>query len=169
MWLILGQYADGVDAGVDAVGEREVDNSVLAAERNCRLCDLLCQYIESAALAAGQQHCNAFFLPRHFSAPIFHRIRGRESLPSDQTSLLPRAFPAGECRTAIYKNRTYVPFFTWISQLCCVFCGSSRAGTARSAGIHSAPRTAHSPASESARSSSGRSARRVRRTPRGRR
>ena len=65
MRLILRQNTDGVDAGIDTVGQREVDDTVFAAKRHCRLRYVLGQYIQSAATAAGQQHCNAFFFPRH--------------------------------------------------------------------------------------------------------
>ena len=40
-WLILGQNTNGINAGVYAVRQREVDNTVFSAERNCRFCKLL--------------------------------------------------------------------------------------------------------------------------------
>ena len=60
--LILGQNADGVNAGVDTVGQGEVDDAVLAAEGNRRLGGLPGQDMQAAALAAGQQHGDAAFL-----------------------------------------------------------------------------------------------------------
>ena len=50
----LGQDAHGVNAGIDAVGKREVNDAVFAAEREGRLCDTLCERIEPAALSAGK-------------------------------------------------------------------------------------------------------------------
>ena len=38
--LVLRQDTDCVDAGIDAVGEREINDAVLAAERNGGLCQL---------------------------------------------------------------------------------------------------------------------------------
>ena len=59
---VLGEDADGVDAGVDTVGQGEVDDAVLAAEGNGGLCHMAGQGVQAAALAAGQQHGNHFFL-----------------------------------------------------------------------------------------------------------
>lgn len=50
----MGQDAHGVNAGIDAVGKREVNDAVFAAEREGRLCDTLCERIEPAALSAGK-------------------------------------------------------------------------------------------------------------------
>ena len=64
--LILGEDAHGVNAGIDAVGQRKVNNAVFAAEGNGRLGGFFRQHIQSAALAAGQKHGNtAFFLKVH--------------------------------------------------------------------------------------------------------
>ena len=64
--LILGQDAHGIDAGVDAVGQGEVNNAVLAAKGHSGLGGFFRQNIESAALATGQKHGNAaFFLKIH--------------------------------------------------------------------------------------------------------
>ena len=64
--LILGQDAHGIDAGVDAVGQRKINNAVFAAEGNGRFGGFFRQHIQSAALAAGQKHGNtAFFLKVH--------------------------------------------------------------------------------------------------------
>ncbi len=52
--VVLGQDDDVVDVGVDAVGQREVDDPVLAAERHGRLGPLLRQDREALTLAARQ-------------------------------------------------------------------------------------------------------------------
>ena len=59
--LILSQHAHGVHAGVDAVGEGEVDDAILTTEGDGRLGHVLGQRVETAALTAGQQHCHTFF------------------------------------------------------------------------------------------------------------
>ena len=53
---ILGQHAHGINTAVGAVGQREVDDAVLAAIGNGRLGNLLGQDAQTAALAASQQH-----------------------------------------------------------------------------------------------------------------
>ena len=50
---VLGQHAHGVEAGVDAVAEGEIDDPVLAAEGNGRLGHVGGEYAQPAALAAG--------------------------------------------------------------------------------------------------------------------
>ena len=60
--LILGQDADGIDLGVDAVGKREINDAVFAAERHGGLRRVLRQDHQTAALASGQQHCHTTFL-----------------------------------------------------------------------------------------------------------
>ena len=52
--LILREHADRVDPRVDAVGQREVDDPILRTERNRRLCDIIGESIEPAALPSGQ-------------------------------------------------------------------------------------------------------------------
>ena len=59
--LILRQNTHGVNTGVDAVAEREVDNTVLSAERYCRLGDFLRQDTKTAALTSCKKHGNHFF------------------------------------------------------------------------------------------------------------
>ena len=58
---ILGQDAHGINPGVGTVGEREVDDTVLAAEGYRGFCHLAGQDIQSAALSAGQKHGDALF------------------------------------------------------------------------------------------------------------
>ena len=45
--LILGQNTDGINVGVDTVGEREIDDTIFSAKRNGRLGELLGQRIEA--------------------------------------------------------------------------------------------------------------------------
>ena len=64
--LILRQHADGVNAGVHAVGERKIDDAILTAERDRRLCRVLRQHHQAAPLPARQQHRDAvLFLEVH--------------------------------------------------------------------------------------------------------
>ena len=60
--LILCQNTHVLNAGVHTVGNRQVDNTVLASKRNSRLCEVLGKNTETAATAACQQHCNYFLL-----------------------------------------------------------------------------------------------------------
>ena len=68
--LVLGQHADRIDAGVDAVGKRKINNAVFAAKRYSRLCNILGQNIQAAALAACQKHSDAFLFTVHFTSPF---------------------------------------------------------------------------------------------------
>ncbi len=54
--LVLGQHHDPVVAAVGQVGEREVDEPVVAAERNRRLGALAGQREQPLALAPGEHH-----------------------------------------------------------------------------------------------------------------
>ena len=54
--VVLGQHDDVVDVRVDAVRQREVDDPVLATERDRRLGAFLGQDGQALALAAGQDH-----------------------------------------------------------------------------------------------------------------
>ena len=63
--LILGQNAHGVDAGVDAVGQRKVDDAVLPAEADGRFRGLFSQRVEPAALTARQKHGDTFLFLIH--------------------------------------------------------------------------------------------------------
>ena len=70
--LILGQDAHGIDTGVDAVAKRKVDDAVFAAEGDGRLGGFLRQNLQTAALAAGQQHGDyAFFLKIHGHSSLY--------------------------------------------------------------------------------------------------
>ena len=68
--LVLSQNSHGINSGVYTVREREVDNSVLSAERNCRFCKLLCQRVESGTLAARKKHCDHFLCHKKYP-PVF--------------------------------------------------------------------------------------------------
>lgn len=65
---VLGQNPHSVNAGIDAVGEREVDDAVFAAEGEGWLCNVLGQRVEPAALTAGQQHGDTFFFHQCFTS-----------------------------------------------------------------------------------------------------
>ena len=54
---VLRQYTDLVDAGIGAVTEWKVNDAVLPAERDGRLCNLLRQSAKAASLSASQYHC----------------------------------------------------------------------------------------------------------------
>ena len=58
---VLREHADGVDAGVRAVGKGKVDDAELPAERDGGLCHVLRQDVKAAALSAGEQHGDALF------------------------------------------------------------------------------------------------------------
>ena len=68
---VLGQHADRVDARVGAVRQREVDDAILATERDGRLGDVLGEDAEPAALPAGKKHRDAFLLA-HKLSPFIH-------------------------------------------------------------------------------------------------
>lgn len=53
-WLILGQYADRIDAGVDTVGQWKVDDAIFSSKRHCRLGNISGQRIQTAALSAAR-------------------------------------------------------------------------------------------------------------------
>ena len=54
MRLVLGGDAEAADAGIERVGEREIDDARLAAEIDRRLGAAVGQFLEAAATAAGQ-------------------------------------------------------------------------------------------------------------------
>ena len=59
--LILRCDANGIDVGVDAVGQREVHDTVFAAKGHRRFCRFLCQRVQTRATSAGKDHCHDFF------------------------------------------------------------------------------------------------------------
>jgi hypothetical protein len=60
--LILCEDADGFNAGVHAVGQREIDDAILASKRYCGLSQILGKNTKTAATAACQQHRDYFLL-----------------------------------------------------------------------------------------------------------
>ena len=50
--LILGQYTYGVHPRIDAVAQREINDSVLPPKGNCRFGNLLRKYAQTAALSS---------------------------------------------------------------------------------------------------------------------
>ena len=67
--LILREHTHGVNAGVGAVGEREIDDAVLAAEGHVGLCHLGRECVEAGALSARQQHGNTGLFQNDHSFP----------------------------------------------------------------------------------------------------
>ena len=67
--LILSEHAHRLDAGIDTVGQGEVDDAVLTAVGYCRFGNLAGQRVQTAALAASQQHGDTFLLTKHGCFP----------------------------------------------------------------------------------------------------
>jgi hypothetical protein len=63
--LILCEYEDAPQIAIQAVGKREVDNAVDAAERNGRFGAVAGQRPQALALAAGQQDSDRVTHGRH--------------------------------------------------------------------------------------------------------
>ena len=99
--LVLREYADGVDAGVGAVGQREVDDAVLAAERETGLGDLRREGIQPRALPAREQHGDTVFFQgmRSSFSPVANRsgvsrastgfARGPAAMPPRSAAAVP--------------------------------------------------------------------------------
>ena len=68
--LILRQHADRIDARIDAIRQRKIDDSVFCAERNGRLGDVVRQCVQPAALPSRKQHCYTFLLSLHVKPPL---------------------------------------------------------------------------------------------------
>ena len=60
--LVLRDDADAADAGVEAVGQREVDDAELAAEVDGRLRALVGERSEAGAAPAGENDCEGRLL-----------------------------------------------------------------------------------------------------------
>ena len=69
---VLSEDTHRVDPGIDAVTQRKIYNSVLAAKRYSRLCHIRCQDAQPASLSASQQHGDHFFFYNHLnpSSPV---------------------------------------------------------------------------------------------------
>ena len=96
--VVLGQDHHVVDVGVDAVGQREIDDPVLAPERDRRLGPLLGQDREALALTAGEDHRHGPFhgpssLQDPWSGPC---ARPRSMLARAARTNVNAALPAGE-------------------------------------------------------------------------
>ena len=65
--LVLRQDVDPAQVGVDAVGERDVDDAVLAAKRNGRLGAIARQRKQPLTCATGQQYAESVFHLLHNS------------------------------------------------------------------------------------------------------
>ena len=88
---ILGQNAHGVDAGIGAVGKGKVDDAVFPAEGDRGLRHFTGQDIESAALAAGQQHGDTFFFHVFSSSFALLFFLGLGNVPSPRRNTAPNA------------------------------------------------------------------------------
>lgn len=55
--LVLGDHADAADARVDAIGQREIDDAKLAAERHGRLGAPVGEMFQTATTATRQDQC----------------------------------------------------------------------------------------------------------------
>ena len=95
---VLGQDTDGINAGVDTVGQGKINDAVLAPKGDGRFGYMAGQSVEAAALAAGQQHGHNFFLHAVHLLSVSsagegkREIRARSSGISNQCLGL---FPAG--------------------------------------------------------------------------
>ena len=67
--LVLSKYTYGVNTGVNAVRQGEVNDLILTAKGNCRLCDLLCEIVKTGALSSRKEHCYTFFFTVHVVSP----------------------------------------------------------------------------------------------------
>ena len=56
MGFVLDQDGNLAQTGVQAVAEREVDDAIFPAERNCRFRALIREGIQALALTAGEHH-----------------------------------------------------------------------------------------------------------------
>ena len=74
---ILGQNAHGVNTGIGAVGEGEINNAILSAEGNSGLCHVSSEDIKAAALSSCQHHGSVRLSRTGFSAVSAGSFRGR--------------------------------------------------------------------------------------------
>ena len=72
---ILGEDADGIDAAIDTVADREVDNTELASKGNSGFGPFFGQDGEARAFSASQNHCNG----SHWRFPM-RLLRGEANL-----------------------------------------------------------------------------------------
>lgn len=89
---VLGQNTDRGEARVDAVGEREVDDPVLATERHHQLRALARQDTETLALPAGQDHHHDSFHGRfpYWRSPPLERVTRTAAFTPPRTGTIRR-------------------------------------------------------------------------------
>ena len=76
MRLVLGQHTDTQIAGVDEVGQHEVDQPVGAAEGNSRLGPVRGEWVEPFSLASGHDDAKDVWQLPHGSKPNHHGWEG---------------------------------------------------------------------------------------------
>src|SRR5262249_16815515 len=64
----LREHEDAPDVGVQAIADRNVDQAVFAADRNCGFRPMLCERKEPRALTAAENQCENF---------VVHGARGK--------------------------------------------------------------------------------------------
>ena len=73
---VLGQDAHGINAGIDTVGQGEVDDTVFSTEGKGWLCGLARQGVKPAALTAGEKHGDTFFFHQFFTSNEIKLVDG---------------------------------------------------------------------------------------------
>ncbi len=108
--LILGQHADRVNAGIDAVGQWKVDDAVLPAEGDGGLGHMAGQSVQARSLSAGQQHGNHFLFHTEKS-PLAHFMqkRGTGSLRPVIRVLPVSSWQRGACPLRAHQLFSCVP------------------------------------------------------------
>ena len=82
MRLVLGGDADAADAGIERVGQREIDDARLAAEIDRRLGAPVGQFLEAAAAPAGQHIGHGVARQRLVSLELCHLLPSQVLLSS---------------------------------------------------------------------------------------
>jgi hypothetical protein len=70
--LVLRQDSYRVDAGIAAITERKIDNSVFCTEEHGWLGYVFRQHTQPASLSSGQDHGQTFTLPQGIRLPCFY-------------------------------------------------------------------------------------------------
>ena len=65
--LVLREHAHRIDPRIDAVAQRKIDDTILSAERDCGLRNVVCKRVQTAPLTARKQHCHTFLLSLHIT------------------------------------------------------------------------------------------------------
>ena len=116
MRLVLGRDADAPDAGIERVGQREIDDARLASEMDRRLGPPFGQFQQTAALAAGEhighrrtgkgRACGQERHDRHLAAAQRHaQFDGRNCSVFHQRTHATRAMPHDEQFAYQFGNR----------------------------------------------------------------